>query len=105
LFGFLAFGQVTRDLSKSDDVSRRIADRIDDDIGPKACSVFADAPAFGFEFPFTCGGLQRKGGLSGYLVFLAVKPRKVLTDDFIGCVPLETLSAGIPGRYDAGSSK
>ena len=68
LLGGLAFGQVARDLGKADQLAGRLADRIDDDVGPEARAVLADAPAFALELAFARGGLQRprrQAGLAG----------------------------------------
>jgi hypothetical protein len=40
--GFLALGQVAGDLGKADNSSRWVADRIDDDVGPKALLLSFD---------------------------------------------------------------
>ena len=61
LLGRFALGQVARDLGKADELAGRRADRIDDDIGPEARAVLADAPAFALELAFTRGGLERPG--------------------------------------------
>ena len=100
LFGRPAFGQVARDLGKPDDLAGGPADRIDDHGSPKARAVLADTPAFVLEFSFSNGSLKGPGRKAGFLVFLAVEPREVLTDDLSRCVALETLRARIPTGYD-----
>ena len=62
LLGFFALGEVAGDLCKANNVSAVVANGIDDDIGPKAGSILADAPAFSFEFSFFLGRLQRPCG-------------------------------------------
>ena len=51
----------------------------------------------------TRGGLKRPGRDPGFLVFLGVEPREVLTDDFRRLVALESLRAGVPAGHDARS--
>ena len=46
LVGRAPFGQVARDLGKSDDLALRVPDRVDHDAGPEPASILADPPAF-----------------------------------------------------------
>jgi hypothetical protein len=94
LFGCLALAQVARDLGKADDLTGRHSDRIDDDVGPETRTVLAHAPAFGLEFSVAGGGLQRAGRKAGFAVFLGVKSREVLADDFGGGVTVKRCAPG-----------
>src|SRR5712664_1172769 len=98
--GSPAFGQVARDLRKTHEFARRGTNRIDDHICPESRTVLADPPTFAFELPFPQGGLESEGWYPLLLIFLGVKPGKVLADNFRGCVSLEPLRAGIPARHD-----
>ncbi len=102
VLGGLAFGQIAGDLGEAEQLTGRIEDRIDHDIGPEPCAVLADAPAFGLEFALPLRSLQGASRQAGGAVFLAVEAGEMLADNLVGAVTLEALRAGIPAGHDAG---
>jgi len=94
-------GEVARNLGKADQLAGTVPDRVDDDIGPELRPVLADAPAFLFEFALALGDFKRSSRKLFLAIFLGIKARKMLTEDFGGGVALEPLRAGIPGRDDS----
>ena len=88
--------QVACNLGKTDQRASRIADGIDNDAGPKPPAILAHAPSFGLEpaVPFRC--FEGESGNARRLIFRRVKAGKMLADDFIGFIALESPSASIP---------
>jgi len=52
-----SLGEVSGDLGEANEFAGRTADWVDNDIGPEAGAVLADAPTFAFEFSLAPGGL------------------------------------------------
>jgi hypothetical protein len=94
---FLLLADVAGDLSEADQLAGLVVDGIDDDAGPEAGAVLANAPAFGFELAFLGGGPQRFRRNAGCLILLGIEAREVAPDDLVGLVALEATRAGIPG--------
>src|SRR6185312_11102881 len=92
----LAFGDVAGNLGESDELAFRIANRIDDDAGPEARAVLADAPTLRFELSFLERNLERAFWEIGCLILRRIKTGKMLADDFFCGISLESLGAGIP---------
>ena len=101
LLGSFALGQVAGDFCIPNHLARSTADRIDDDVGPKPRSVLADTPAFRLKFSFTLRGCQGARRQAKFSIFIGVKARKVLADNFMRRVALEPLRARIPRRHNS----
>jgi hypothetical protein len=86
--------QVPGDFRVAHQVLRRVADRIDDDAGPKAGSVLAYPPALALELAFARRRRQGFRRQSRLPVFLGVEPREVLTEDFSLSYPLKRRAPG-----------
>ena len=100
--GRLALAQVARDLGEAEEVRRGVADRVDDDVGPEARAVLADAPALVLEAALFHRRLQGAFRQAGGAVFLGIEPGEVLAEDFRLLVALESPRARIPARDHAG---
>src|SRR5688500_19063174 len=74
------FGEVTRDLGKSENLSVRSLDRVDNDACPKAASVFAHPPTFGLELSGVCGSALAVSWDVGCFVFRRVERRYMSAD-------------------------
>ncbi len=99
LFGAAALGDVAGYLGEADMRTVLAADRIDDDAGPEAGPIAAQAPALGRELALReCGG-ERPGRHVPRPVLLGVEAREVGADDLLGLVSLDTAGAGIPVRH------
>jgi hypothetical protein len=100
LEGFLvaaALGQVACHLGEADQCAIAVAQGGDDDVGPEAGAILADAPAFVFVASVANGALElalRQPRLDG---FRWIELREMLADDLAGLVTLDGLGAGIPG--------
>ena len=71
-----------------------VADRIDDDVGPEARAVLADAPAFAFKPAFALRGLSARFGKPGCAILVGVEAGEMLADDFVVSIALEALGTG-----------
>jgi hypothetical protein len=92
--GFPPLGKVPGDFCVAHQVLRRVADRIDDDAGPKAGPVLAYPPALALELAFARRrreGFRRQSRLP---VLLGVEPREVLPEDFSLLNPLKRRAPG-----------
>ena len=98
--GLAPLGDVARDLGKADQPAI-LLDGVDDDAGPEERAVLADAPAFLFVTAVLPGDAERPRGLAVALVGRGVKPRKMLPDDLLRQVTLDSLPADIPARHNA----
>ncbi len=101
LLSLAPLGQVAGDLGVADQAALRVADRIDDHVGPEPAASLADAPALVFEaalFP-----RRAKGGFrqAGRLVLVSVETGEVLSEDLFLAVALEPLGAPVPARHPA----
>ena len=90
------FGEVARDLGKSEDLSVGRLDRIDDDACPKAASVLAHPPAFGLELSRFRGSPQSALWNLGRFVFRRVERRKMAADNLVAGIALGARRARIP---------
>ena len=61
-----------------------MSDSIDNDIGPETGAVFTYTPALILELAYTRGDLKRSRRKPIVLIFLGIKSREVMTDDFSG---------------------
>src|ERR1019366_8866230 len=97
----LSRGQIAGDLREAEKLAvPGISDGRDDDVRPEARAVLAYAPAFIFESPDPSRNLQLAFAHARAHVLVAVEPREVLADDFVGLVSLDPLGAEVPGRDD-----
>src|SRR5262249_23546473 len=80
LLGLLVLGEVAGDLREPGEPARRVAQGREDDVGPEAGAVLADAPALVFRAPVPGGLLQLPGRLAGRYVLRRVKAGEVLAD-------------------------
>jgi hypothetical protein len=96
ILGLLALGDVAGDLGEAQQRAFLVVDRIDHDVGPEARAVLAHAPGLGLVLALRQGGFQGKLGHAGVLVLGRIEARKMLAQDFLGLVTLETVGAGVP---------
>jgi hypothetical protein len=68
---------------------------------PKSAAVLPHPPTLAFEFASTLGNFQHARRQPGGPVFLGIKAREMLADDFARFIPLEAPRAGIPACDDA----
>src|SRR5262249_25541604 len=76
----------------------RIAQGRDDDVGPEAAAVLAQAPALVLVLPRSGGDLQLPRRLARCYILRRIEAREVLADDLRGAVALDALGAGVPGE-------
>jgi hypothetical protein len=97
-FGKPPVGQVAGDFRIADQPARRVADRVDDCMGPETRAVLAHPPAFGFEPARVGGGLEDAGGQTRLAVFGQEEGCVGAADNLVRLIALEAARAGIPGR-------
>ena len=95
-FESLALGEVTRDLGEADQLALGVEHARNDDVGPKARAVLADAPRLVFEPTLARGDLQLLFALAGFDVLLGEEAREMLANDLVGGEALDALRAGVP---------
>src|SRR5260221_14251349 len=95
-FRQLASGQVASDLRKTDKLARPVPERRDDDAGPEARAVRADAPAFFGEVPVRGCHAELPLRVAGISSFLREEEREISANDRGCLVALDLLGAGIP---------
>ena len=95
------FGDVAGDLGKSDQPAV-FADRVDDHASPEEGTILADAPAFFLIAALFSGDLQRAGGFAVATVGFGIKAGEMPTENFLGRITLDPLTANIPARDNAG---
>src|SRR5690606_11965031 len=88
--------QIAGDLREAAETALLVADRRDDDVGPEAGPVLADAPSFVFETALLGREAQLLLGPAGLDGFRRVEAREVLADDLLRRVSLEPLGADVP---------
>ncbi|HJY51257.1 MAG TPA: hypothetical protein VJ349_21885 [Stellaceae bacterium] len=93
--------EVARDLSVSHKLARRIADRIDDNVGPKSASILAHTPSLAFESAVFGGGGESERRQACRAVFVGVEARKALTENFGLLISLEAARTRVPAGYSA----
>jgi hypothetical protein len=91
-FGHFTIGQITGDLGKSQQFSRRVNNRINHHVGPEVRAVLAYAPAFAFESPFVNRRVQRPLGQTGTAVLIGVEAREMLAEISASSYPLKRLA-------------
>ncbi|MGF6839999.1 hypothetical protein QF001_003866 [Paraburkholderia youngii] len=103
--GFHTLGDVTRDFRKADQRPIFVTDCIDHHVRPEAPAVLSHPPPFGFEPSLT--GCDRQSPLRqvGRGILGCVEARHVRADDFLGAIPVDPASAGVPVRDDPGGRK
>ena len=94
------FGDIARYLGKADELTTLVADWIYHDECAKSVSVLSHAETFGFKSAVAHRTLQRPCRQTSLAVFLGVKKTKMLSDDFVRVIPLDTLRARIPRDDD-----
>ena len=93
-----ALGQIAGDLREPDELAGRVADRVDDDVCPKASSILPHTPPFGLKASFAFCCFQCELGDLLLAILRRVESRKVLSDYVDGLVSLETAGTSIPAR-------
>ena len=78
LLRFAPFGQVAGDLGKTEQLALGIANAVDDDIGPEARSILANAPSFGFEPAIAFGGMERARGQPRHPILFRIEAGEIL---------------------------
>src|SRR6478672_931194 len=101
LLGGAAFREIARHLREADQLSRRIPNGGDDDIGPELRAVLPIAPTFVFEASPGRGLAQLPRRLAIRDVFGGVEGREVPPDDLVVLVSLDGFRALVPRRDDA----
>ena len=96
----MALGQVSGNLSKSDEAALFIADRVDHHAGPEQRTVLANAPALALKATFADRCFECAAWQSCCAVLVGVERREVLSDDIGGRVALGPLCACIPTGHD-----
>src|SRR5260221_3089993 len=99
--GVTFFGQFARGFGETYQLAGLIADRIDDDTRTECGAILAQAPAFGFVPSGTPRRFKRLHWHSVLAVFLAIKPREMLADDFLGGIAFDPRRAGVPVCHEA----
>src|SRR6267142_1408601 len=95
------FSYVAGNFSVANQLSIIAPDGVDDHVGPKPAAVLADAPAFFFQSTIPLYGFQHLLRLARFPIFIRVKYREVISDNFLGCVPFDAVRAEIPVRHNA----
>ena len=95
------FRQVARDFSESAQGPLFVAESGDNDVGPKARTIFANPPTFVFEAAFAFGHFEFQLGLSLLDVFRRIEPGKMLADDFARLPALQPFGSRVPGQHAA----
>ncbi len=98
LFGPSSLGEIAGDLGETDEGSRLIPDRSDDDVGPEVRPIFSQSRSFLLESPLSRGDFQFVLRVADRDVFGPVKDREMPADDFVGGVALDSLGAPVPAR-------
>ena len=88
--------EIARYLGKADQLSVRIADRVDDHARPEPAAVLSDTPALAFVFPGRDGLADELTGESVPPVLLGVEAGEVLAEDFRAGIALEAFRARVP---------
>ena len=78
-----------------------VADGVDDDMGPKAGAVLADAPAFFFKSALSLDGFQRLLRLAGFPIFIRIELREVRPMISSWQIAFDPLRAKVPVGHDA----
>jgi len=91
------FGHVTHDLGVAPQRPVFIPDRRDDDIGPEARAVLAQAPVLDLEAPGLESGVEGLPRQARFAVFWHVEHREVAADYLLRRVALYALRGGVPG--------
>ncbi|MNS55774.1 hypothetical protein D3C72_886160 [compost metagenome] len=93
-----ALRQVARDLGEADQLAVFVVDGRDDDVGPEAGAVFADAPTFVLDVAVARGGGQQPPGAALGQRLGRVEEAVVLPEDLGFGVPLHALDTLVPAR-------
>src|SRR4051794_11468398 len=98
VLGRAPLGEVAGDLGEAQEHGGVVAYGGDDDVGPEARAVLADAPAL--LLVAAGGGRQAQllGGMVAGLVLVGVEQREVPADDLVGGVALDVLGARVPAH-------
>src|SRR5690606_28190574 len=92
---FAPFGQVAGDLGKADMVAGRVADGVDDDMGPEGLPLLADPPALTLEAVLAAGNFEIALGVAFGLGFGGIETGEVGAEDLAGGIALEALGARV----------
>jgi hypothetical protein len=84
--GCLPFGNVPRDLRKTNEFTTFIADSVNDNEGPKLAPILAHAPALGGEAPRFSGGLESLLRKTVGSVFRRIENGERFSNDLFGDV-------------------
>src|SRR5690606_14066247 len=93
----LALGEIAGDLGVALQPAARVTHRGDDDVGPEAGAVLADAPALAFHPPVARRGGEDALGEPGRAVLRRVEAPDRGADHLGGGVALDAPGAGAPG--------
>ena len=98
-FGALAIRDISGDLGKTLQYTIVVAERRNDDTGPKARAILAHPPSLVFVPALLGGYFHFFRGQTLREVFRRVETREVLADDFIGAITFDFLGPRIPGNH------
>src|SRR6202044_531835 len=76
-------GEVAGHLGKPRDLALLVAKGGDDDVGPEAGAVLANAPALVLESTLASHGVEDVIRLAGGAIFARIEHREVLAEDFV----------------------
>ena len=79
----------------------RVANGGENDVGPEARAVLADAPGLLLDASARRGKAQQLGGPAAIDVLLGEETREVLTENLFRGIALDTLAARVPGDHVA----
>src|SRR5215469_14486452 len=95
-FNLETFSKVTSDFQKSAECAVLSPQRRDDHASPKSGSVFFDSPGLSCVLPLFRGSTKSVSWRVTLNLFLSIKNRNVLTNNFFGLVSRNPLRSSIP---------
>lgn len=101
LFVLAPLRQVAGDLRETDHLALRVPQGGDDDVGPEAGTVLAQAPAFVLQATLAPGDAQFLLGPAAVERLLRIEAREVLPDDLVRGIALDALRALVPRDHHA----
>ncbi len=91
--------RVARDLREPDVLTVRAVERGDDDVGPEARAVFANAPTLVLHSPVPQGLGQQASRFPLQAIFGRIKCFDAPPDDLVGQVAFDELGSDVPGPH------
>ncbi len=91
-----AFGQIPRNLGKTNQLSLGVVQRGENHVGLEARSVFTEPPSVFFEPARGCSFTKGHGRLALAQIFVAIKTGVMLSDNLLGKISLDALRSAVP---------